>query len=288
MNAGERHTHVDVADLVRLVDGELDEPEAGTIRQALEACDVCRDHELRTRRRAARLALVLADSDPAPPPADAAVAALHAAVAGRAAAAERAAAASRATAEGQPAARPVPGAGRGSARRRTGPGGRTGVRARRWLAAGIALVVLGSILVSTPAAAWIARAVERVWSAVTAGAPAHDPGPGATAEPAAERVYEYVPAAGVLDLSFPAGSSGVLRLDTVESATLRLTAAGAAAPEVLLMPSQVRVGGEIGATHEFRVALPPQVDAVRVRVGTGPAVLLSRNRIGAGMNFDLR
>lgn len=263
MNAAGLHTHVDAADLVRLVDGELHEPEARAIQLALEACEVCRDNELRIRRRAAGLALLLTDCDPAAPPAAVALTAI------------------RAAAEARPARQALPGAWRP---RRGGTGDS---RSRLWLAAGIALVVLGSVLFSTPAAAWLARAAERVWSAVTPGTPPL-PAPGPVSAPVVERVYEYVPDAGVLALTFPAGSAGVLRLDTVQSATLRLAAAGTAAPEVLLMPSQVRVGAGIGATGDFFIAVPRQVEAVRITVGDGAPVLLSRDRVAGGITVDLR
>lgn len=267
------HTHIDTAHLVRLLDGQLEHEERHSAEGALAQCDVCRRSAQRIQERTTRLSAMLLDTDWQPPPAAEALTRIQAA------AAQPPAARSFAASSGAPIrdAR--------TAARRARPWART---AQLRLAAGIAVIVVGAAVMVTPAAAWIARAAERAWSIVVGEPAATAPVvQDRAAGDAAQRTYQYVPDAGMLTVHFPAGATGTLHVAGMEGSRLELTVSGAAAPGVVLLPSEVRIDAADDQDGTYGLTIPRQIDAVRVRVGVRAPLLLTKDRIGAGLSVAL-
>jgi len=273
------HTHIDTAHLVRLLDGQLEHEERRSAEGALAECDVCRRSAQRIQERTTRLSAMLLDNDWQPPPAAEALTRIRAA-----AAQVPAAQATAARSSGPGAGAPV--RDDRTAARRSRPWTRT---AQLRLAAGIAVIVVGAAVIATPAAAWIARAAERAWSIVVGEPAATAPVvQGRTAGGAAQRTYRYVPDAGMLTVHFPAGATGTLHVTGTDGSGLELTASGEDAPGVVLLPSEVRI--EAAASDQddrYGLTIPRQIDAVRVRVGERAPLLLTKERIGAGLSVEL-
>jgi anti-sigma factor RsiW len=274
MTMSSGHTHIDTAHLVRLLDGQLEREERRSAEGALAECDVCRRSAQRIRERTTRLSAMLLDTDWQPPPAAEALTRI------RAAAAQVPAA--RSSAPGAEA----PVRDDRTATRRTRPWTRT---AQLRLAAGIAVIVVGAAVIATPAAAWIARAAERAWSIVVGEPAATAPAvQGRAAGDAAQRTYQYVPDAGMLTVHFPAGATGTLHVAGTDGSDLELTASGDDAPGVVLLPSEVRIEAAAGDQDgRYGLTIPRQIDAVRVRVGERAPLLLTKERIGAGLSVEL-
>jgi hypothetical protein len=241
------HTHLDTADLVRIVDGQLDADEQRTAEQALEQCVVCRTGARRVHDRTTRLSAVLADADWTPP-----ARALADIRGGHAAAA-----ASRAA----------------------------GRRARVRIAAGIAVLLIGAALVTTPAAAWLARTAASAWSAITNGAESTPPAAAPGDAAASQHAFDYVPDAGELTLRIAATARGSVRLESAAGDRLTLHILRADAPEVLLLPREVRIAGVSSAAATHRVRVPRQVTAVRVVIDGSEPVVYPRGRIDEGVTI---
>jgi anti-sigma factor RsiW len=255
MNTDTAHRHIDAADLIRLLDGELVASDRAAAEQALAVCDVCREQATRLRQRSARLSTRLADADwPAPP-------AAHAFARLEAARPRRPVAAPRWSFAQQPRLR---------------------------LAAAIALVMLAGTLTVTPAAAWLGRALERAWHALTSS----DAGSGDATAPAptqdiAER-RAFVPAAGAFTVHCARAEDAVVELSAGADTLLVLRVFGAPVAEVLQEERTLRIDNPPMSGRVYRIVIPEQVSEVRLVAGAAAPVVVSRVELAAGFTRSLR
>jgi hypothetical protein len=260
MNTDTVHRHIDAGELIRLLDGELVAADHAAAEQALAMCDVCRAHAARLRQRTARLTTRLIEADWTAPPAAQALARLEAERLRR-----------RATRRWSVAQQP-----------------------RLRLAAAIALIVLAGALMVTPAAAWIGRALERAWHALTTPDRPRDDVSAPQAPGAPQQLQEvlerrsFAPAAGAFIVRFVHVEDAVVELTAGTDTLLVAQVLGAPVTEVLQEPRELRIDNPRGAGRSYRITVPRQVSEVRLIVGTAAPVVLTRAELAVGVTRSLR
>lgn len=279
-------------ELVRYIDGELDDADADALRaRVADAPETA--HRLDTlRRRSHGLAALLAHVDPDQHEirqrADLMRQRLHA----RVAEAEQAAETAEAAEIGQ--ATPSRRIGRSA---RGGPSGRARFAWSRptpaLQAAAVVLLLLAGAFAVPPARAWVVDRVRDVAEALGLAAPvapAVDPDHTGPAGPAgADMAVTFTVTGETFDihLTRPAallvergtGTTGSAEADAASADDAASAPGPAAAASFVVLPGGLRVdGASPGST--VRVTLPPTVTAVRVRVGDAPATTHTMPGVG--------
>lgn len=224
--------HPSEGELIRFIDQELSDLEAGRVRRHLRACARCGDRtaELRTRASSASAALgALGESIPVDPVARA-----------------------RALAAVQRAARQP-----------TAPRHSTGWARRA--AAALAILVAGSLAVS-PLRAWV---LDRWTSETTApAAPTRLPtlSPAVVAHVGPRILFE--PASGAFEIAVQhAQVDGELKLETRDVARASAQVTNGGSESVLVLPSGLRIENGASSAASYSVVLPAGLQSVRVTVG---------------------
>jgi anti-sigma factor RsiW len=246
MTPSGREDHVSQDDLLRYLDGELSPGERARAGGHLDGCAACAVALGELRARSGRVDALLRELDAAP-------------------------------AEGLPP-RTLPAA----ARRRRGwqaPSRRAAV------AAGL---LLGAAALAPPLRAaagdWLAGA----WAALAGSprqAPAPSPAPPAAQTPssAAGSGVRLAPRGDEFVLEFATRQAGgTLTVRPEPGPEVAVEAAGAGGAPLLVLPGGVRIRNTAASTASYRVALPPAVRRVRVRVGGGAEVVVGRAGLGPG------
>lgn len=161
-----------------------------------------------------------------------------------------------------------------------------------WLrAAALVAVLLGAVMLASPARAWIAEWVGARWNAL-ASAPEAAPGP---QTPPVQQAgpgtrVQFTPTGDEFDLEFTTRQAG---------GTVRVEPHGAAfvsaevlrddvGTDLLVLPNGLRVRNAAESTAEYRVMVPAHLRRVRVRVAGDAPTVLTGEEIRGGRTIDLR
>ncbi len=245
-------THLDDAELVRLLDGAAEDV-APAWAEHLAACTACSARRDAVAHRGARLARLLAATDPAP----------------------------RAL-----ILRTTPAQGRVFAWSRP----RLAAWPPRRLAAAAALVVLMAGGVVPPVRAWVAERAVALWHALTgherpaaapASVPAPEPGAGSVSFPLAEPVFTIQVTSHQAE--------GLLTVDAgTRPEAFAAIARGEGPAELVVMPDGLRIVTTSGSTRSYHVRVPPSVTRVVIEVGGAAARVIPAPPSGLPMVVNLQ
>ncbi|MBI4520571.1 MAG: hypothetical protein HY701_07015 [Gemmatimonadetes bacterium] len=251
------------AELIRYLDGELEDAESEALSARLAAEPVLSERLDTLRRRAARLSALLAEADPTDIEVHRSATAILAAL--RESSRQRAVPAAR-----QPWFRRAPVAMR--------------------IAAAITLL-LGLALAVPPARAWVVERVRDVAEALgltSAAAPVPEASPDVSAaQPVGAEVgvtFAVRPGTFEVQVSQPVGT---LILRRGEGATGSAEASGVPGVSFVVLPGGLRIEGPASASATYLVTLPAEVTNVRVRIGDGLSVLHALPAGGDELRIDL-
>jgi hypothetical protein len=143
----------------------------------------------------------------------------------------------------------------------------------RWLQAAAVLLLVAAPLVAFPGVrGWVA---DRLVSTTTTESVTPDPDDAVT--------LRFTPAPGGFEVRFPAGTSGLLVLESAAGEEAELRAVGGT-PETVVTASSLEIRNDDAARYELR--LPLTVTGLWVRVGER-AVAVSDTQIGRGTVIEL-
>ena len=162
-----------------------------------------------------------------------------------------------------------------------------------WLrAAAVVLVVLSSLLLVPPVRAWALGWVSARWTRITADRPADAVRPRVSEAPAAGASTRLglTPAGDALALVIDAEQTeGALILTTTSAREVTFEVVDGPDGETpLVHAGGLRVLNVPTSRASYRVALPPGVQRIHIRVGARAPVLVERARIGGELRIDLR
>lgn len=241
---------LDEGTLVAWLDGALDEPShRRDVEGHLASCGRCAELLSTVEARSSAVGAWLESGDPPPPPREAYDLTLAGTVTG-AAPGER----PRRTGvdEPDPSVRTV----------RTGSGG--GARVR-WAAAAVLVLVLGGVAVG-PARGWVA---DRLAELRGVGAPSAGVSEAAVGEAPAT---SFVPGSGTFSVVFRSPDTrGRLVLEAAPDSllTVREPTGGAGEVGLTVRPNRLTVDNALLPEGDYRVAVPPSVTTLRLRIGPG-------------------
>ena len=162
-----------------------------------------------------------------------------------------------------------------------------------WLrAAAVVLVVLSSLLLVPPVRAWALGWVSARWTRITADRPAERARPRVSAAPAARASARlgFAPVGDELAIvvtAEPAGGALILTTTSAPEVTFEVVD-GTGGETPLVHAGGLRILNMPTSRASYRVALPPSVERIEVRVGDRRHVLIERISIGRELRLELR